>query len=97
MYRCSQCGKNNNFVNQCGCDPNNMPTVVPATDWKARYEEQVVLTYELKENRTKLCRLLDRVQCFCPVPIQDEIRQAIRWASECQSMEDLSASGGIVD
>lgn len=28
-YHCSCCGKDNEIVNQCGCDPNNMPTKVP--------------------------------------------------------------------
>ena len=26
MYKCPYCGSDNAFVNQCGCDPNNMPT-----------------------------------------------------------------------
>ena len=26
MYRCHKCGSLNAIVNQCGCDPNNMPT-----------------------------------------------------------------------
>ena len=26
VYRCSRCGATNRFVNQCGCDPNNIPT-----------------------------------------------------------------------
>lgn len=25
-YPCAACGKNNAFVNQCGCDPGNRPT-----------------------------------------------------------------------
>lgn len=29
-------------------------------------------------DREKLTNLLDRVQCYCPVPIQDEIRTAIK-------------------
>jgi hypothetical protein len=24
--RCPKCGRENEIVNQCGCDPNNMPT-----------------------------------------------------------------------
>lgn len=27
---CPSCGKVGEFVNQCGCDPNNMPTEIPA-------------------------------------------------------------------
>ena len=27
-YHCHTCGKDNNIVNQCGCDPNNMPTKI---------------------------------------------------------------------
>lgn len=30
QYRCDRCGRDNEFVNQCGCDPHNMPTRVPA-------------------------------------------------------------------
>ena len=26
MTRCPRCGADNAIVNQCGCDPNNMPT-----------------------------------------------------------------------
>jgi hypothetical protein len=26
VYKCSQCQADNAFVNQCGCDPENMPT-----------------------------------------------------------------------
>jgi hypothetical protein len=26
VYKCHKCGKENEIVNQCGCDPNNMPT-----------------------------------------------------------------------
>ncbi len=29
MYVCPTCKKDNAFVNQCGCDPNNMPTRLP--------------------------------------------------------------------
>ena len=25
-YHCNRCGTNNEIVNQCGCDPENMPT-----------------------------------------------------------------------
>lgn len=28
-YTCSTCGAANKIVNQCGCDPNNLPTPVP--------------------------------------------------------------------
>lgn len=31
----------------------------------------------VEQDRDALMNLLDRVQCFCPVPIQDEIRKAI--------------------
>ena len=27
--RCSRCGQQNHIVNECGCDPNNLPTKVP--------------------------------------------------------------------
>jgi len=33
QYKCPTCGKQNHFVNQCGCDPNNLPTrVLPIMD-----------------------------------------------------------------
>lgn len=28
-YPCPQCDAANEIVNQCGCDPNNMPTKIP--------------------------------------------------------------------
>ena len=32
MYKCYICGKENNIVNQCGCDKNNMPTKINPCD-----------------------------------------------------------------
>jgi hypothetical protein len=29
MSPCSRCGAANYIVNECGCDPNNVPTGVP--------------------------------------------------------------------
>ncbi len=30
MMKCGKCGKENEIVNQCGCDPNNLPTKIKA-------------------------------------------------------------------
>lgn len=30
-HKCPQCGADNAIVNQCGCDPNNLPTKVTRT------------------------------------------------------------------
>jgi len=32
-YQCLICGADNRFVNECGCDPNNMPTVPTKHDF----------------------------------------------------------------
>lgn len=37
MTNCPKCGVANQIVNQCGCDPNNLPTKVPTS----LYEEIV--------------------------------------------------------
>ena len=29
VYSCPRCGRANEIVNQCGCDPDNLPTRVP--------------------------------------------------------------------
>jgi hypothetical protein len=29
MHKCAWCGQRNEIVNQCHCDPNNLPTRVP--------------------------------------------------------------------
>lgn len=31
MNKCPTCGKENRIVNECRCDPDNLPTTVPAT------------------------------------------------------------------
>jgi hypothetical protein len=37
--KCPQCGRENAIVNECRCDPNNLPTTVPPLEqakWEAR-------------------------------------------------------------
>ncbi len=38
-YHCHKCGKDNIVVNQCGCDPNKLPTriVITREDWVEIY------------------------------------------------------------
>lgn len=31
-YKCSTCGAMNQIINECGCDPNNLPTRPSDTD-----------------------------------------------------------------
>jgi len=33
IHKCPTCGKMNDIVNECGCDPDNMPTKVDASGW----------------------------------------------------------------
>lgn len=32
-HKCGTCGKTNRIVNECRCDPNNLPTKLPATEY----------------------------------------------------------------
>jgi len=36
IYKCHTCGKDNPFVNKCGCDKENMPTKVPPNKSKKK-------------------------------------------------------------
>lgn len=52
QYKCPTCGKQNHFVNQCGCDPNNLPTrVLPIMDDDdARKHDQKQASATLEHN-----------------------------------------------
>ena len=40
-YHCFQCGADNAFVNQCGCDKGNMPTTPPRSTLAENYRVEL--------------------------------------------------------
>lgn len=44
IYHCHNCGAVNKIVNQCGCDPNNMPT---RPDWEKIMKEYQTYHHQL--------------------------------------------------
>lgn len=49
IYSCDRCGQANQIVNQCGCDPANLPTVVQAD---GRLVESLLVLTEFVNNVT---------------------------------------------
>lgn len=58
MHLCPRCAAENAIVNQCGCDPNNMPTILPA-ECRACAGTIALLRNEMEMMRSALQDLYD--------------------------------------
>lgn len=90
-FRCLEC---NAFINdEAHMRTHNCPPPLPPSPLRvARLEAQI---REMRGMRNRLQAMLDKVECYCPVPIQDEIRAERRQQADALATADLVASGGI--
>lgn len=76
---CPKCGAANHIVNQCGCDPNNLPTRLPETEWSAQDEADWQDEPLEQTDRQREQALTDALRAQDPNFAQDaEIRDAMR-------------------
>ena len=86
-HQCPTCGRRNAIVNQCGCDPNNLPTpVIPELpiNWDDCTKEQLewLSANGAKRNRDDADKcLLDLAEAYAPFAAEIASGERCGWCA----------------
>ena len=92
MHVCPQCGGHNKIVNQCRCDPDNLPTAVmshtPGPLWKAPIQERC-LRVAKRVNRGVYTRIMQADYSNLGEVLFDEPRMARDLGLSIEQLRDV--------